>query len=139
LKPREEKFLEAYAQTGKHAEAYLAAGYKVKNREVARVSGYRLLRRICETIGYRETMDNVGLDDLRLAEVLKALVEHEDPKIQVPAVNIATKCRGWQRDTLDLGQGAQIIIVQQHPRELGDAEEAEIVEAEPKKTIALLE
>jgi len=80
------------------------------------------------------------LDDLRLAQVLKALVEHEDPKIQVPAINIATKCRGWQRDTLDLGQGAQIVIVRSGKvQELEETEEAALIkDVEPKKPIALL-
>jgi hypothetical protein len=120
LKPRERKFLESYAQTGNHAEAYLASGYKVNSWEVARVNGYRLLRRLFETMDYRQTMDNVGLDDLRLAEILKALGKHEDPKIRVPAVNIATKCRGWQRDNIEIGAGAQILILQSRPQDAID-------------------
>ena len=138
LKPRHRKFLESYAQTGDSTEAYLAAGYKAKTREVARVNGSRLIRNLFETMDYRETMDNLGLDDRRLAEILKELAEHEDPKIRVRAADIISKCRGWQRETLDLGQGAQIVIVQQRPHEIGRAEEAELIEAEEEKPVALL-
>ncbi len=115
LRPREIRFLEEYAKTGDHAQAYVSAGFRAKSREVARVSGYRLLRKIDESMDYREVLEAVGLTDRRVAEIMKELMEHEDPKVRVQALNIATRCLGWQKETLDVPQGAEIVIVRRLP------------------------
>ena len=117
LRPKEVKFLEEYAKTGDHANAYISAGFKVKSQEVARVSGYRLLRKIDERMEYREVLEAVGLTDRRVAEVMRELMEHEDPKVRVQALNIATRCLGWQKETLDVAQGAEIVILRRLPEQ----------------------
>jgi hypothetical protein len=139
LKPKEIRFLESYARLKDPADAYVAAGYKVKSREVARTCGSRLLRRLDATIDYREIMDRVGLTDRRLAEAMKELIEDPDPKVRVQALNIATKVKGWQRESLDLNPGAEIIIVHTRPDFLpGQTDAGNRQEIQVAKPIALL-
>jgi len=115
FKPKEVKFLEEYAKMGDHASAYLAAGYRSKSRESARTSGYRLLRKLDGSMGYREILESVGLTDRRVAEAMKALIDHPDPRVRVQALNIATKCLGWQKDEAPQNFGFQIIIGARQP------------------------
>ena len=117
LRPKEVLFWEEYTKRGNHADAYMAAGYKVKSREVARTAGSRLLRRLDENMDYREVLDSVGLTNRHLAQVLKKAVNSDDERIQVGAVGIATKVKGWQRDDPGVQQGAQMIIVQNLSKE----------------------
>jgi hypothetical protein len=104
LRPKEIRFLEEYARTGDHAQAYLTAGFRVKSREVARVNGYRLLRKLDERMDYKEILAAVGLSDRRVAEVMKHLVEHEDPKVRVQALHIATKASAGKEKTWRSGR-----------------------------------
>ena len=113
LRPREVKFLEEYAQTGNHAEAFIKAGFRAKNNESARVSAYALLRKLDDKMEYREILDAVGLSDRRVAEAIKALVEHPDPRVQAQGVAIAARVKGWMADRIEAPRGAQILIVQQ--------------------------
>jgi phage terminase small subunit len=85
LKPKQIKFLEEYAKDGNKIRAYLAAGYKATTEESARASATRLLRTIDETIDYREVLHTVGLNDRRVAEALKEMVEHSDARVRVQA------------------------------------------------------
>jgi hypothetical protein len=122
LKPRERKFLEEYAKCGNHADAYLAAGYKVKSREVARTCGSRLLRRLDESMDYREVLESVGLSDRRLATALDMLIDHKDARVRVQALALAAKCKGWQKDDQAPPQGVTIIIPRHFTSEIeGDA------------------
>ncbi len=113
LRPKEMKFLEEFAKTGDHASAYMAAGYKTKTRESARVASYALLRRLEQSNDYREILREVGLSDYRLANAIKALIEHSDPRIQAQGVAIAAKVKGWMADRTEASKGVQIIIVRQ--------------------------
>ena len=67
---------------------------------------------------YREVLEAVGLTDRRVAEVMRELMEHEDPKVRVQALNIATRCFGWQKESLDVPEGAEIIILRRFPDQL---------------------
>ncbi len=132
LKPKEMRFLEEYAKCGNHADAYLAAGYKVKSREVARTCGSRLLRRLDESMDYREILDAVGLTDRRLAEGLNILIDHKDARVRVQALALATKCKGWQKDDLDAPRGA-VIVINQLPLPPLPEEEERLNEIKPVK------
>jgi len=123
LKPKEMRFLEEYAKCGNHADAYLAAGYKVKSREVARTCGSRLLRRLDESMDYREILDAVGLTDRRLAEGLNILIDHKDARVRVQALALATKCKGWQLDRQEIPRGITVVINQQPLPPLPEEEE----------------
>jgi phage terminase small subunit len=112
LKPKQIKFLEEYAKDGDKIRAYLAAGYKAKTEESARVSATRLLQKIDENIDYREVLHTVGLNDRRVAEALKEMVEHKDARVRVQALNIVTKILGWQKDEPEVPKGVTIMIVQ---------------------------
>jgi hypothetical protein len=143
LRPKEMKFLEFYAQNGDAADAYIAAGYKVKSREVARTCGSRLLRKIDGNMDYMEILETVGLTDRRVAEVMKDLIDHPDPKVRVQALNIATKVKGWQREFLDVDQGQEIIILRRRPEKIGAGHSREQFpdeqkQIEARKPIALL-
>ncbi len=140
LRPREFKSLEEYARTGNHADAYIAAGYKVKSREVARTCGSRLLRRLDENMDYREVLEAVGLTDRRVAEVMRGLVEHPDAKVRVQALNIATRCLGWQKETIDPGAGAEIIIVRRFPdqTQIGQRGEPKVLPSVELKPISII-
>jgi len=118
LRPKEMRFLEEYAKCGNHADAYLAAGYKVKSREVARTAGSRLLRRLDENMDYREILDSVGLTDRRLATALDMLVDHKDARVRVQALALATKCKGWQEHDQIPFQGVTIVINRMHTDEM---------------------
>jgi phage terminase small subunit len=112
LKPKQIKFLEEYAKDGDKIRAYLAAGYKATTEESARVSATRLLQKIDENIDYREVLHTVGLNDRRVAEALKEMVEHKDARVRVQALNITTKILGWQREEPEVPKGVQIVVVQ---------------------------
>lgn len=118
LKPKQMKFLEEYAKTGDHAKSYLAAGYKAKTKESARVSGYRLLRKLDESMDYREVLDSVGLTDRKLAMALDMLIDHKDARVRVQALALAAKCKGWQKDDQAPPQGVTIIIPRRYPDEI---------------------
>jgi phage terminase small subunit len=117
------KFLEEYITTGNPAKAYLAAGYKSKTMETARTSGYRLLRKLDETMDYRGILETVGLTDRRVAEVMKGLVDHPDPRVRVQALNIATKCLGWYEETQNVNLGFQVIIGGREPAQVQGSQE----------------
>ncbi len=78
LKPKQMKFLEAYAKTGDYAKSYLAAGYKCKTKDSARTAGSRLLRKLDENMDYREILDSVGLTDRKAEHVLKLKINYEN-------------------------------------------------------------
>ena len=121
---------------GDHVSAYLAAGYRSKSRESARTSGYRLLRKLDESMGYREILESVGLTDRRVAEAMKALIDHPDPRVRVQALNIATKCLGWYEETQNVNLGFQVIIGGREPAQVQGSQEP--IKIAPKKPIALL-
>jgi phage terminase small subunit len=111
LKPKQVKFLEEYAKDGDKIKAYLAAGYKAKTEKSARVSATRLLQKFDETMDYKKTLRSVGLNDRRVAEALKEMVEHKDARVRVQALNIVTKILGWQRDEPEVPKEVQIVVV----------------------------
>ena len=113
LKPKEIKFLEAYAETGDHAGAYMLAGYKARTKESARVASYALLRRLERSTDYKDILRDVGISDYRLATAIKALINHADPRVQAQGVAIAARVKGWMADRIEAARGAQILIVQQ--------------------------
>ncbi|GAH28994.1 unnamed protein product, partial [marine sediment metagenome] len=70
---REKKFIEAYIENnGNATEAYLAINPKVK-RKNASVYGVRMLEKV--SIGVKEFLDRLGLNDLALSQKLKEGLE----------------------------------------------------------------
>jgi phage terminase small subunit len=70
---RERKFIEAYINNGGNAtEAFLAVNNKV-NRNTAGVLGLRMLRKV--KISIKDTLDQIGLTDVYLANKLKEGLE----------------------------------------------------------------
>jgi phage terminase small subunit len=117
MKKRWSKFLQEYAKDGDATRAYLAAGYKPKTQESARVAGYNLLQKIGRTIEWRETLDEI-IPDIDLAKKAKDLLNAESEKVQVTALGIATKCKGWQRDDQIPPTGVTIIVNRTQPDEI---------------------
>ena len=70
---RERKFIEAYIGNGGNAtEAFLAINKKV-NKNTAGVLGFRMLRKV--KIEIKDTLDQIGLNDVYLANKLKEGLE----------------------------------------------------------------
>ncbi len=70
---REKKFIEAYIENnGNATEAYLTLNPKVK-RKNASVYGIRMLEKV--SIGVKEFLDKLGLNDLALSQKLKEGLE----------------------------------------------------------------
>jgi hypothetical protein len=120
LKPKQMKFLEAYAKTGDYAKSYLSAGYRCKTKDAARTAGSRLLRKLDENMDYREVLDSVGLTDRKLATALDMLIDHKDARVRVQALALATKCKGWQRDDQAPPVGVTIIVKRTQPDEIDE-------------------
>ncbi len=131
LRPKEIKFLEAFAQTGDHAAAYMAAGYKASTRESARVASYNLLRRLESSADYRDTLRDVGISDYNLAKAIKALMDHPDPRVAAQGVAIAAKVKGWMAERVEAPRGVQILIVQQN-RAVAEADESPLTKVQVK-------
>ncbi len=138
LKPKERKFLENVVQGMNNTDAYLAAGYKCRTRESAGTLGSRKLKELMARMGYEE----VGEEYLPKHELwahIKRLCNSGNIRVDVQAVNIATKVKGWQRDNLDMLAGAEIVILHRRPDLLVTGEEAD---DQPKqiqtKPVALL-
>jgi len=104
------KFLIAYAELGDVGKAYIKAGFKANNRHTALNNGWRLMAKLDKEADYLEIFDQVGLGDREIATIMSGLIRHKDPRIQTQTLNIATKCKGWQKDILDVAPGATIVI-----------------------------
>ena len=104
------KFLEEYGKCGNLAEAYVAAGYKAKSKHSASQCGSQLLKKLDQDRDFLEIFNQVGLGDREIATIMSSLLRHKDPRIQAQTLNIATRCKGWQKDMLDVAPGATIVI-----------------------------
>jgi hypothetical protein len=87
------------------------AKYKFKSDQVKLVVGHRILAKWQGKQDHQVIMRLAGLGPLQIAMKMKSMLEHtksETAKVQV--INIASKCLDMQKTTLDVAQGADIII-----------------------------
>jgi hypothetical protein len=78
----------------------------------------------------KDIFDSVGLSARRMAELLRDVAQDgKSETARVQALNIATKCLGLQRETLDLEEGAEIVIVRHKDSQRGP----KAVEKAPKQ------
>ncbi len=122
-----------------HVKAYKDVYGESLSYDVSRAAGSRLLRKIDELIGYREIMTDEGISDRALSKKGKTLLSSTDERVAARVLDTLTKSRGWHKQELDLGAGAEIIIVR---RAVGEEPAERInatVESVPDKPKALTE
>jgi len=108
---KQQKFLELYLEMGDVAAAYYAAGYTPRSREAAISAGNRLLRKLDEQTDYREIFRQIGLTNRHIGRRMKELLDSSDEQVAARTLAIATKCVGWQRETIGLDEGVEIVIM----------------------------
>lgn len=95
-------------------KAMRQAGYKEKCGDTKLVRMGRALLEAYDTLAgsAEEVFNSAGLTDRWLAEQLKKGIEDTESKTaRATCLSIATKCKGWQRDTLELDTGVPVLIV----------------------------
>ena len=104
------KFWGIYSQTQDLGKAYIGAGFKAKTRKQACANGRRLLRRIDKHLDFKRVMDSQGLTDRYIVDKLKTVIEDTDKNITIKGLNLATRCKGHQAPSVNLGIGVKIVI-----------------------------
>lgn len=114
IKPKQAKFLMLYAETSNLADSYIQAGYKPGSRASASECGRQLLRRLEDSLDYKEILASRGVDEGYIAEKIKELLDCDDKHVKARVLAFLTKCVGWQKDELDVPQGVEIVIMRRH-------------------------
>jgi hypothetical protein len=109
LKPKHSRFLRFYASGMDCARAYMEAGFKCKNLEVAVHAGSRLLRTIEANLDWRDTLSHF-LPDTDVALVLQGLMHSRSESTRTQIMPTVVSVKGWKRDGAEAATGFPIII-----------------------------
>lgn len=115
LSVREQTFLDNYFEGMPMPEALRKAGFTAKSEFTLKGIASRALRKYDRLKDHREVFNDIGFSPRVMVEQLMNLAmnaKSETAKVQ--ALNIATKCLGMQRESLDIEQGAEVIIMRKH-------------------------
>ena len=110
LKPQHAKFLKAYAECGDIGKAYLSAGYKCKNKNVASACGSKLLKKYEFQMDLEEKFQAMGLGDLELLHIVRSLLYSKNEAVRARVVPHAMRARKWIGSEEMDEKGAQIVI-----------------------------
>ena len=131
---RIKKFWNLYSQSQSLYKAYIGAGYKAKNRKQAESNACILLKRIDKHLNFKQIMDSQGLTDRYISDKLKTVIEDADKNITIKGLNLATRCKGHQAPSVNLGIGVKIVIGSQ-TRE--DDKTIDVTVSQPDKAKAI--
>lgn len=145
LDARELRFLELYFGGMPVPVAARIAGYKQKSERTRTIIGKKVIAKYDSLKDHREIMLKMGMGPVRVTGLLLELAmngKSENARIQ--ALNIATKCLGMQRDVMEAGSGAEVIIRRtagdglESPEPIQSKEEA-ISKSEKKRKLFMIE
>jgi hypothetical protein len=111
LTAKELRFLQLVAEGKTHTDAYLESGHKAATRELAGKYAYVLMKRCEAKVDREEIFRMAGLSDMEVAHNLQDLMTHKDPHVRARILAVITKCKGWQKEVLDVPEGVAIAIV----------------------------
>jgi hypothetical protein len=121
LSEKEIKVLDLYFSGAPLHKAVKAAGYKAKDEPTRVFIGNRILQKYEGQAGGKEIFRRIGLGEVRIALKLLALTDDENPRVQLQALNIASKCVGMQREVLESLE-APVIVIGAHQEEKDTAQ-----------------
>lgn len=103
-------FWKIYTKTQNLYKAYIGAGYKAKTRKQAESNAIAILHRIDKHLNFRQVMDSAGLTDRYISGKLKKVIDSYDGDLSIKGLNLATRCKGHQAPSVNLGIGVKIVI-----------------------------
>ena len=77
----------------------------------ARHVGAIIIQRIDETLDFKSILASEGITDRSLSVKASQLLNSNKDNIKAVVLNTLSKALGWQRDTIDIDQGSDIIII----------------------------
>lgn len=111
INKQEMKFLEMYFLGMAIPSACKVAGYKHKTKETLMAIGRKIIAKYEGSKEHREIMLRMGFGPVRVVSLLIDMAENgKSENARVQALNITTKCLGMQRDIMEAGSGAELII-----------------------------
>lgn len=115
INPREKRFIELFFFSGEglsRVEAAKRAGFSAKSTAGLMLAAKRAIVKLESQVDHREIFRKVGLGEMEVAKGILAMVNDKTipPSVRLNAWIAASKILGIQRDVMDIGTGAKIVI-----------------------------